>query len=65
MLKNIISDEQQALLIDLIKKSETIVLTCHQNPDGDALGSCLAWAEGLRAVYGEAPQVVVPDRYPD
>ncbi len=65
MLKNIISDEQQALLIDLIKKSETIVLTCHQNPDGDALGSCLAWAEVLRAVYGKEPQVFVPDQYPD
>ena len=65
MLKNIITDEQQQLLTTLIKESDTIVLCCHQNPDGDALGSCLAWSEVLKTVYGKVPQIIVPDQYPD
>ena len=65
MLKKIINDEQQSLLEKLIRESDTIICTCHQNPDGDALGACLAWAEVLRACYGKQPQVIVPDQYPD
>lgn len=65
MLKDIITEEQLALLTDLIRESETIVCVCHQNPDGDALGSCLAWADVLRTVYGKEAQIIVPDQYPD
>ena len=65
MLKDIISTKQQELLTTLIRESETIICTCHQNPDGDALGSCLAWAEVLKTVFGKEPQVFVPDQYPD
>ena len=65
MLKNIISDQQQHELEKLIQESDTIVCTCHQNADGDALGSCLAWAEVLKTVYGKEPQVIVPDQFPD
>ena len=65
MLKEILTEQQQQLLVQLIKESDTIICTCHQNPDGDALGSCLAWAELLRVCYGKQPQVFVPDQYPD
>ena len=65
MLKEIIAPEQLQLLTEIIKDSETIVCVCHQNPDGDALGSCMAWAELLRTVYGKNAQVIVPDQYPD
>ncbi|MBO7139496.1 MAG: DHH family phosphoesterase [Prevotella sp.] len=65
MLKDIITSEQANVLTDIIRESETIVCVCHQNPDGDALGSCLALAELLRTVYGKEPQVIVPDQYPD
>ena len=65
MLKNLMTDEQQELLIRLIKESETIICVCHQNPDGDALGACLAWAELLKTVYEKTAQVFVPDQYPD
>jgi len=65
MLKDILTEGQQQLLTKLITESETIVCVCHQNPDGDALGSCLAWAEVLHTVYGKEPQVIVPDQYPD
>jgi phosphoesterase RecJ-like protein len=65
MLKEIINDAQQQLLKQLITESDTIVCTCHQNADGDALGACLAWAEMLRTCFGKQPQVFVPDQYPD
>ena len=65
MLKEILTSGQANLLTDIRRESETIVCVCHQNPDGDALGSCLAWAELLRTVYGKEPQIIVPDQYPD
>ena len=65
MLKDIINEEQRDQLLTLIKESESIICVCHQNPDGDALGSSLGWAEYLRQVYGKEPQVIVPDQYPD
>lgn len=65
MLNNILTDQACEQLRTLISDAETIVLTCHQNPDGDALGSCLAWAEVLRSVFGKQPQIFVPDQYPD
>ena len=65
MLNNIITDEQQEQLEKLIRESETIVCVCHQNPDGDALGSCLAWAEVLRTMFQKEAQIFVPDQYPD
>lgn len=65
MLKNIITDEQQAQLEKLIRESETIVCVCHQNPDGDALGACLAWTEVLHTLFQKEAQIIVPDQYPD
>ena len=40
------------------------MVCCHQNPDGDAIGSCLALAEYLR-IHDKDPMVAVPDKYPD
>ena len=65
MLKNIITPEQQEQLLKLIAESETIIICCHQNPDGDALGASLAWAELLGTAFGKMAQVIVPDQYPD
>ena len=64
MLKEIISQEEQQLLLQLINDAQNIVLCCHQNPDGDALGASLGWAEYLRTL-GKEPIVIVPDQYPD
>lgn len=49
---------------EVIAASLNIVVTCHKSPDGDALGSSLAWAEYLRN-EGKEPVVIVPDAYPD
>ena len=40
-----------------------IVILSHTNPDGDAVGSWLAWAEVLRA-RGHEVTCVVPNKYP-
>ncbi len=64
MLKNILSDEQQSLLKGLIAEAQNIIITCHQNADGDAIGSSLGWAEFLK-LQGKEPTIIVPDQYPD
>ena len=64
MLNNILTDEQQQLLEGLIKDAQNIIITCHQNADGDAIGSSLGWAEYLK-LQGKEPTIIVPDQYPD
>ena len=61
---NILSEDQVAQLSHLISDAETILITCHKSPDGDAIGSSLGWAEYLRSL-GKDPVVIVPDQYPD
>lgn len=51
-------------LRSLIDEAETIVLCCHQNADGDALGAMLGW-ENVLHMLGKEPLMVVPDQYPD
>jgi len=64
MLENILTDQEQLLLQTLISESQNIVITCHTNADGDAIGSSLGWAEYLKA-QGKEPTIIVPDQYPD
>lgn len=64
MLKDILSHEECAALCELIDEARGVVVCCHTNPDGDALGSCLGWAEFLRC-QGKEPRIVVPDMFPD
>ena len=64
-MNNLLTQEQCSQLQELIRESETIICVCHQNPDGDALGACLAWTEVLRTQFNKEPQVIVPDQYPD
>ncbi|MCD8073310.1 MAG: bifunctional oligoribonuclease/PAP phosphatase NrnA [Alistipes sp.] len=40
-----------------------ITVVSHTNPDGDAIGSSLAWAHFLRT-FGHSVECVVPNRYP-
>lgn len=61
---DLLSVAETDTLKKLIDKSDNIVVCCHQNPDGDAIGSSLGWAEYLRA-QGKAPMITVPDMYPD
>ena len=61
---NILSEDQLAQLSQLISDAQTIVITCHTNADGDAIGSSLGLAEYLRQL-GKEPTVIVPDQFPD
>ena len=47
-----------------INSAEHIIICCHKSPDGDAIGSSLAWADYLRSL-GKNPEIIVPDAYPD
>ncbi len=48
---------------DLLRQPQTILITTHQNPDADALGSSLGWAGYLRR-KGHRVTVVTPTDYP-
>ena len=61
---NILTEQEAAVLQEQIAASSHIVVTCHKSPDGDALGSSLAWADFLRS-QGKDPVIVIPDAYPD
>ena len=61
---HILSEDQVAQLSHLISDAETILITCHKSPDGDAIGSSLGLADYLRHL-GKEPVVIVPDQYPD
>lgn len=61
---DILSADQQEQLCQLISNAQTILITCHKSPDGDAIGSSLGWAEFLRT-QGKDPVVIVPDQFPD
>lgn len=64
MLKNILTESECSMLRSLIDDATSIVLCCHMNPDGDALGSCLGLQEYL-SLQGKESVVIVPDQYPD
>ncbi len=47
----------------LAPKGQRIVILAHTNPDGDAIGASLAWAEILRS-KGHTVTCIVPNKYP-
>ena len=64
MLEPIMTNGECSTLHSLINNSQTVVLCCHQHPDGDALGAMLAMGEVLR-MMGKEPLLVAPDQFPD
>ena len=61
---DILTEDQLAQLSQLISVSQNIIITCHQSPDGDAIGSSLAWAAYLGSL-GKEVTIIVPDLFPD
>ena len=45
---DILTEEQRELLLSIVNDNERFVVVGHKSPDGDAVGSCLAWACYLR-----------------
>ena len=50
-------------LKELLETSERIVILSHYNPDGDAIGSCVAWYDYLQGL-GKNSQIVLPNDLP-
>ena len=50
-------------LRQLLQGEKNIVLLAHTNPDGDAIGSALAWRDVLRQM-GHSVTCIVPNKYP-
>ena len=63
MINNIISEQEQQLLIKAIEESENVVVVAHTAPDGDAVGSSLALS-GVLKKMGKNVGVVMPDALP-
>lgn len=60
-----ISEDKIARLCEILGGGpRRVVIVSHTNPDGDAIGSSLAWATVLRR-HGHTAECVVPNRYPD
>ena len=58
MIKNQLEQLKQWL-----DKQATVVIIPHKNPDGDAMGSCLAW-QGMLNQLGHSTSVIAPNDYP-
>ena len=59
-----LSNEKISALRQMVEtEPKNIVILSHTNPDGDALGSSLAWGEALRN-KGHKVTCIVPNRYP-
>lgn len=61
---NILNEADLARLRDIVAEAERVLILGHVNADGDAVGSCLTWAEYLRR-QGKIANIVVPDQFPD
>jgi len=60
---NILSDAEVCRLRKVLASARKVVVCCHKSPDGDAVGSSLAWAGYLSE--GRDVCVVLPDAAPD
>lgn len=47
----------------MLENSRRVVILSHTNPDGDAIGSSLAWAEVLKR-HGHEVTCIIPNKYP-
>lgn len=61
---DIITEEQLSALQNIISNTHKALVIGHKSPDGDAVGSTLAWAAVLRQ-HGIEATVAYPDMAPD
>lgn len=63
MIRRVIKESKIKALRALLEQSENIVITCHLNPDGDAIGSSLGLYHVLLSI-GKKVSIVTPDLPP-
>ena len=56
-------ENQLEQLKQWLDKPAAVVIIPHKNPDGDAMGSCLAW-QGILNQLGHSTTVIAPNDYP-
>ena len=64
MLDNLLSEIELHSLEEMCEKAKNVVLTCHVSPDGDAVGSMLAFYHFLNR-KGKQVTAVAPNVFPD
>ena len=62
---NLLDNAEAKQMQQLIIEAEHIVISAHKSPDGDALGSSLAWKSYLNQIGKTDVTVCMPDAYPD
>jgi len=65
MFKNIIDEALIRKAEKQIENSNSFVLVCHENPDGDAIGSLLAMTGFLKSLGKTEIHPIAPNRIPD
>ena len=60
----LLSETDLLRLIQLIRPARKVVVCGHRNPDGDAIGAALAWAEYLQEIHKHVA-IVMPNAFPD
>ncbi len=63
-IANFFSQKEIIQVLGMLRAAKRVVVTAHRGPDGDAMGSTLAWADYLRRV-GLDVTVVLPNHCPD
>lgn len=62
---NLLTLEETATLRNLLSHATHIVICAHKSPDGDAIGSSLAWMHYLKQTGKTDVRVCMPDATPD
>lgn len=62
---NLLTLEETATLRNLLSHATHIVICAHKSPDGDAIGSSLAWMHYLKQTGKTDIRVCMPDATPD
>jgi phosphoesterase RecJ-like protein len=63
-MKTVIDQQLVKSFYEIIKNSKTILIVPHINPDGDAIGSCLALRGILENMHKEA-KIIIPNEFPE
>ena len=63
-LPTILSADEKEQLRRLVDNAHHVVMLCHRNPDGDAIGSCSAVTQLMRRLGKEAV-TIAPNNFPD
>lgn len=64
MLTPLLSDKELFELMRTIQQAQKIVICGHRGPDGDAVGSALAWSLYLHSL-GKQVSIIMPNPFPD